>query len=592
MDKNNTKKNRFTKEGFRKVVKLFKYLHPYRFEYTIGMFFLFAASIAGLAFPELMGDLVNSGIEGGESGTLGRIVLLLGAIFIAQAVFSYFRTILFVNVTEKSMADLRTDTFSHLIQLPMLFFDEHRVGELNSRISADVSLVQETLASTFADFIRQIVYVLGGVIILSIKTPTLTLFMLTIIPPAVILVFIFGRFIRRLSKDAQKRIAESNTIVEETLQGIRSVKSYTNEFFEIDRYKKRIWNAAKIGIRSGKYRGAFSAFITVSLFGSLVAVIWKGSTLLAAGDMAAGDLFSFVLYSVFIGGNIGGMAAVITRMQRFIGATEDLFDIFNSEVEEIEEVQSIHPEQVLSGHIRFNNLSFFYPTRKEETVLKNIDLEVIPNQVVALVGASGAGKSTITSLLLGLYQATSGKLLFDEISSEKFSLSVLRDQIAVVPQDIFLFGGTIKENIAYGKPKASDKEIEEAAKMANAWEFISRFPQGLETVVGERGTQVSGGQRQRIAIARAILNNPKILILDEATSSLDSESERLVQEGLEQLMKGRTSIVIAHRLSTIRNADKIVVLESGGVVEQGTHEELMNNGEGTYRKLIEMQNWE
>ncbi len=584
-----TKKNKFTLEGFRKVFKLFKYLHPYRVEYTIGMVFLLASSIAGLAFPELMGDLVNSGIDGGDGSELSRIVFLLGAIFIAQSVFSYFRTVLFVNVTEKSMADLRSDTFSHLIQLPMVFFDEHRVGELNSRISADVSLVQETLTSTLADFIRQIVYILGGILILSIKTPTLTLFMLTIIPPAVILVFIFGRFIRRLSKDAQKRVAESNTIVEETLQGIRSVKSYTNEFFEIERYKGRIWKAAKIGMKSGRYRGAFSSFLTVSLFGSLVAVIWKGATMLSAGELAAGDLFSFVIYSVFIGGNIGGLASVITRMQRFIGATDDLFEIFDSEEEDIEEIKVLDPEQVLTGKIRFNNLSFAYPSRLEEFVLKDINLVVAPNQVVALVGASGAGKSTIASLLLGLYPPSSGSLEFNEKNSTLFSLSALRHQIALVPQDIFLFGGTIKENIAYGKYNASDIEIEEAAKLANAWEFIERFPDKLDTVVGERGTQVSGGQRQRIAIARAILNDPKVLILDEATSSLDSESERLVQEGLEQLMKGRTSIVIAHRLSTIRNSDRIVVLEQGIIVEQGTHEELMKDPSGNYRKLTEMQ---
>lgn len=583
------KKNKFTREGFKKVFKLFKYLHPYRLEYTIGMIFLLVTSLAGLAFPELMGDLVNSGIEGEGMTELNKIVLLLAAIFVGQAILSYFRTVLFANVTEKSMADLRSHTFSHLIKLPMKFFDKHRVGELNSRISADVSLVQETLTSTLADFIRQIVYIVGGIIVLSLKTPTLTLFMLMVLPPAVILVFIFGKYIRRLSKDAQKRVAESNTVVEETLQGIRSVKSYTNEFFEISRYRDRIWKAAKIGMKSGKYRGAFSSFLTISLFGSLVAVIWKGATMLSAGQLAAGDLFSFVIYSVFIGGNIGGMASVITRMQKFVGATEDLFEMFDSEEEDVEEILDLNPDQVLSGHIRFNNLSFAYPSRPEESVLKNINLEVTPNQVVAMVGASGAGKSTIAALLLGLYPPSEGGLLFNEENSTSFSLSALRNQIALVPQDIFLFGGTIKENIAYGKANASDSEIEDAARLANAWEFIDRFPEKLETVVGDRGTQVSGGQRQRIAIARAILNDPKVLILDEATSSLDSESERLVQAGLEHLMKGRTSIVIAHRLSTIRNADQIVVMENGGIVEKGTHVDLMKNTSGTYRKLNEMQ---
>jgi len=584
-------KIRINREGVLNVLKLFKYLHPYRIEYTLGMIFLLGASLANLAFPKLLGDLVNSGNEGRIAEDLNRIALLLAAILLIQAIFSYFRTILFVNVTEKSMADLRRDTYNHLIKLPMSFFDRHRVGELNSRISADVSLVQETLTSTLADFIRQLVIIIGGISLLVITSPKLTLFMLSILPVVVILVFIFGRYIRRLSKDAQKRVAESNTIVEETLQGIRSVKSYTNEFFEINRYKDRIKEVAKIGMRSGRYRGAFSSFLIVGLFGALVAVIWKGAILLSKGMMDAGQLFSFVIYSAYIGGNIGGIASVVTRMQRFIGATEDLFEMFDSDTEELQPVVEIPKDQKLSGNIKFDKLEFSYPSREGESVLKNINLQIQPNQVVALVGASGAGKSTIASLLLGLYPPSNGRLLFDNRESTSFSLSSLRHQIALVPQDIFLFGGTIRENIAYGKAGATEDEIIEAARLANAWEFIQRFPEGLDTIVGERGTQVSGGQRQRIAIARAILNNPKILILDEATSSLDSESERLVHQGLDQLMKGRTSIVIAHRLSTIKNADVIIVLQDGEIIEKGSHDELLSNSIGTYRKLTEMQNW-
>jgi len=571
------------------VLKLFKYLHPYRLEYTLGMFFLLGASLANLAFPKLLGDLVNSGNAGNIKEDLSRIAFLLALILVLQAVFSYFRTVMFVNVTEKSMADLRRETFSHLIRLPMVFFDKHRVGELNSRISADVSLVQETLTNTLADFIRQIIIIAGGIILLVLTSPKLTLFMLAILPVVVILVFFFGRYIRRLSKEAQKSVAQSNTIVEETLQGIRSVKAYTNEFFEINRYKDRIGEVARIGMRSGKYRGAFSSFLIIGLFGSLVAVIWKGATLLSSGEIVAGELFSFVIYSAYIGGNIGGLASVITRMQRFIGATEDLFELFKSEEEDLQEINKLKPDQQLFGQIVFDNLSFAYQSRPEEFVIKNLNLEIMPNQVIAVVGTSGAGKSTITSLLLRLYTPSSGRILYDDRDGSTFSTSALRHQIALVPQDNFLFGGSIKENIAYGKVNASDQEIIEAAKMANAWEFISRFPDQLDTVVGDRGTQVSGGQRQRIAIARAILNDPKILILDEATSSLDSESERLVQEGLDKLMKGRTAIVIAHRLSTIRNADKIVVMEQGQLVEQGTHKELMSLSSGTYRKLAEMQ---
>jgi ABC-type multidrug transport system fused ATPase/permease subunit len=321
----------------------------------------------------------------------------------------------------------------------------------------------------------------------------------------------------------------------------------------------------------------------------MVAVIWKGAALLAAGELATGELFSFVIYSMFIGGTIGGMADVFARVQKFIGATEDLLEIFNEPEESVGEVSSILPGQILHGGIRFKGVSFHYPSRPEMQVLSDVTADIRPDTLVALVGPSGAGKSTFVSLLLRLYDPVAGQILFDEKPSQGIPLAVLRHQMAIVPQDIFLFGGTIRENIAYGKPGANEEMIVDAARKANAWEFISQFPEGMETLVGERGTQLSGGQRQRIAIARAVLKNPKILILDEATSSLDSESERLVQDALEKLMKGRTSIVIAHRLSTIRQADHILVLDSGRIVEQGTHEELLRVANGLYRNLSELQ---
>jgi ABC-type multidrug transport system fused ATPase/permease subunit len=300
-------------------------------------------------------------------------------------------------------------------------------------------------------------------------------------------------------------------------------------------------------------------------------------------------LFSFVIYSMFIGGTIGGMADVFARVQKFIGATEDLLEIFNEPEEPVGEIISILPDQVLQGGISFKGVSFHYPSRPEMQVLSDVNVTIRPDKMVALVGPSGAGKSTFVSLLLRLYDPVAGQIFFDEKASQGIPLAVLRHQMAIVPQDIFLFGGTIRENIAYGKPGSSEEMIVDAARKANAWEFISQFPEGMETLVGERGTQLSGGQRQRIAIARAVLKNPKILILDEATSSLDSESERLVQDALEKLMKGRTSIVIAHRLSTIRQADHILVLDSGRIVEQGTHEELLRVANGLYRNLSELQ---
>ena len=582
-------KKKITLTGLGNALKLYRYIRPFRVEFGVGLFFLFGGSLASLAFPKLLGDLVNSGTQGNLAESINHIALLLVAILVIQSVFSYFRTILFVNVTEKSLANLRQDTYNHLIRLPLKFFEQRRVGELNSRISADIALLQDTLTSTLAEFLRQIIIIVGGISLLVYTSLELTLFMLAILPAIVLMVFFFGRFIRKYSKQMQKEVAESNTIVEETLQGIRSVKTFTNEFLEMGRYRDRTLEIAKLGMKGGRYRGAFYSFVILGLFGALVAVIWKGSGLLAEGTIDSGELFSFVLYSGFIGGNIGGLASVITRIQRFIGATEDLFEIFDVGEEEIEEIPVLEEKDVLSGKISMNDLSFTYPSRPEEEVLHEICVQISENQLIALVGASGAGKSTLTSLLMRLHDPTAGEIWFDGKSSQDIPLSVLRKQIALVPQDIFLFGGTIRENIGYGKPGANDAEIYEAAGKANAMEFIDRFPEKLDTLVGERGTQLSGGQRQRVAIARAVLKDPRILILDEATSSLDSESERLVQDALEKLMQGRTSIVIAHRLSTIRKADQILVLDQGRLVEIGTHTELLKLQSGIYRNLSELQ---
>jgi ABC-type multidrug transport system fused ATPase/permease subunit len=582
-------KKKITLPGLRKLFKLYSYIKPYKYEYALGLLFLLGSSSASLAFPKLLGELVDLGNQGKLAAEINRIALILVAVLVAQSVFSYFRVYLFVSVAEKTLADLRQSTYNHLIRLPMKFFQFRRVGELNSRISSDITLLQDALTSTLAEFLRQVIIIIGGVSLMMITSLKLTLFMLLILPVIMILVVLFGRYIRKLSKEAQKQVADSNTIVEETLQGIQSVKAFTNEYFEMLRYKSKTVEIAQTGIKNGKLRGAFSSFTILGLFGAMVAVIWKGSALLASGELATGELFSFVIYSMFIGGTIGGMADVFARVQKFIGATEDLLEIFNEPVEEVTDIALLPPDQVLHGSIRFDNLSFSYPTRTEQEVLTNISVTIKPDTLVALVGPSGAGKSTFVSLLLRLYEPTSGHILFDEKSNQSIPVTALRSQMAIVPQDIFLFGGTIRENIAYGKTGSTDEMIENAARKANAWDFISQFPEGLETLVGERGTQLSGGQRQRIAIARAVLKDPKILILDEATSSLDSESERLVQDALEKLMKGRTSIVIAHRLSTIRQADTILVMDNGKIIEQGTHEQLLRVKDGLYRNLSELQ---
>jgi ABC-type multidrug transport system fused ATPase/permease subunit len=582
-------KKKITLEGLKNAFKLYSYIKPYRIEYGWGIFFLLGSSLASLAFPKLLGELVDSGNKGYLAQNLNNIALLLIVTLLVQAIFSYFRVVLFVNVTEKTLALLRQKTYNHLIKLPITFFEKHRVGELNSRISSDISLLQETLTTTLAEFIRQIIIITGGIALLTITSWKLTLFMLAVLPGMMLLAVFFGRYIRKLSKNVQSEVAKSNTIVEETLQGIQIVKAYTNEFFEIERFRKRTGEIAKIGMKSGKYRGAFSAFMIFGLFGAMVAVIWRGSALMSSGVIDAGQLFSFVIYSGFVGGTIGGLANVFTQIQKFIGATEELFELFNESEEKLDEASVIHDNEILKGRITFRDLNFSYPSRPDEQVLRQINMSISENQLIALVGSSGAGKTTIASLIMRLHEPTSGELLFDGRSSTEFSLSSLRSQIALVPQDIFLFGGSIRENISYGKPAATDYEILDAASQANALEFIERFPEKLDTIVGERGTQLSGGQRQRIAIARAVLKNPRILILDEATSSLDSESERLVQDALEKLMAGRTSIVIAHRLATIRKADQIMVIDNGSIVEKGTHDQLIILENGIYRNLSMLQ---
>ncbi|PSL43372.1 ABC-type multidrug transport system fused ATPase/permease subunit [Chitinophaga niastensis] len=578
-------KGKIKMASLKKTLRLFRYVKPYWPEFSLGLFFLLVSSLAGLAFPKLIGDLVDPKNAVNLIKGMNKAGLLLVGVLIGQSIFSFFRIVLFVNVTEKTLAALRQTIYSHLIKLPMKFFLERRVGELSSRISSDISLLQETFTTTLAEFIRQMIIIVGGVTILLITSWQLTAFMLAILPVMMIAAIIFGKFIRRFSKQVQEQVAASNTVVEETLQGILNVKAFANEFFEIARYRQRTNEAARIGMKGGKFRGAFSSFIIMGIFGALVAVIWRGVSI----GLSTPQLLSFVLYSVFIGGSIAGLAEVYTNLQKSIGATEHLLEILDEQTEDISPVEEIPLKNQLDGQISFRNISFHYPTRPDLNIMNDVSFDVYADQKVALVGPSGAGKSTIVSLLLRLYDPVNGQILFDGRESHTIPLSQLRAQMAVVPQDVFLFGGTIAENIAYGKPNATIAEMEEAAKKANAWEFIQRFPLGLDTIVGERGIQLSGGQRQRIAIARAVLKNPRILILDEATSALDSESERLVQDALDKLMEGRTSIVIAHRLATIRQADKIIVLDKGHIVEEGTHTELIGLDGGLYRTLSDMQ---
>ena len=579
-----SEKIKLKKGSFKKSLQIFKYLKPYKSAYILGMLFLLLSSFASLIFPMFIGEMVDASQESMES--INQMAFLLFGLFTLQAIFSYFRIVLFVNVTEKFLAKLRQVTYEHLIRLPMSFFNKRRVGELNSRIASDISLLQETFTTTSAEFIRQLIIVFGGIILLGFTSIRLAGFMLSIFPVIIVVAVIIGRKLRAYSKTVQDHIAHSNTIVEETLQGITNVKAFANEVFESMRYKNTTEHIVTVAIKGGRLKAAFASFIILGIFGAIAAVIWYGARLIHQGEMSMGDLTSFLMLTIFIGASIGSIADLYAQIQKAIGATEKLMEILEETTEDHTEGEITH---TIKGAINFNKLSFSYPNRLDVEVLNSVSFKVEQGQQIALVGASGAGKSTITQLLMRFYQGYTGNLTIDETEITDLPLTDLRKQIAIVPQDILLFGGSIEENIAYGKPGASLEEIKHAAKQANADQFITEFPEAYNTLVGERGIQLSGGQRQRIAIARAILKNPKILILDEATSALDSESESLVQEALDMLMKGRTSLVIAHRLATVRNADKIFVLDKGQIVESGNHEELSVLENGTYKKLCDLQ---
>ncbi len=602
-------KVKVSKESLREALVLFTYLKPYKGRFILGLVFIALSAFTTSLFPLFLGKMIDAvtpgamvpgaggSINGSPLGSwlqnirwsLNTTLLLIFIQLSVQTVFSFMRVYLLTEVGEKSLADMRRDVYSKLLSMPMQFFTEKRVGELSNRISSDLSQIQDAISFTLAEFLRGIFTLIIGLFFIFWISTKLALVMLAVVPLIAVLAVVFGKRIRKMARKAQDQLAESGTIVQETFQGISLVKAFTSEFYEISRYVKSVYAVVDTAIANARYRGAFVSFMIFSVFGAIAFVMWYGATMIQSGQLTIGSLTMFVIFSMFVGGTFAGFADMFSQLQKTLGATQSIREILRSEGEAIEtKPKRVAPEYVLKGGVKFDNISFSYPGRKDVVVLKDISLTVANGEQIALVGPSGAGKSTIASLLLRFYESDSGMLLFDDRPSSHFPLTQLRMQMALVPQDVILFGGTIRENIAYGKPDATNEEIMAAAKSANAHEFIERFPEQYATIVGERGIKLSGGQRQRIAIARAILKDPAILILDEATSSLDSESEGLVQEALENLMRGRTSFVIAHRLSTIRRADKIVVIDKGVVLESGTHYQLMKSN-GLYRKLNDMQ---
>jgi ATP-binding cassette subfamily B protein len=598
-----------TAADYRETWRLFRYVLPYRGKFLAGQVCLLIATLAGLGFPFFTGRLIDSAYRGTRSMPSGflrgaaapdanMIVILLLMTLAVQAACTALQTYWLAAVGERSLADFRRDIYGHLIRLPMAFFNSRRVGELSSRLTSDLGVIHGTLTGAIPSFFGQLVVLGGGLILIGLTSVRLTLVMLSTLPVSIGMAMILGKRTRTVSRETLDRLAATNVIVEETLQGIACVKAFANEHHESDRYRAAVEASSDVVLRGARYQGAFGAFITFALFGSILPTIWYGSRLVEVGLLTFGDMTQFLLYTTYIGGSLGQFTRLYGEWNRALGATHRVRELWAEIPEELGESIEVaacrddnraEPPARLAGDVAFDGVTFSYPSRPDVMVLRNLSLEARAGQRIALVGRSGAGKSTIVSLLMRFYDPDLGHVCIDGRNARELPLRHLRSQVAIVPQDVLLFGGTIAENIAYGKPGASPEEIEKAAREANAHGFIEGFPDGYQTRVGDRGVKLSGGQRQRVAIARAILKDPAILILDEATSSLDSESEVLVQQALERLMRGRTSVIIAHRLATVRRADRIFVIQQGEVVEAGTHEQLQARSQGLYRTLSELQ---
>jgi ABC-type multidrug transport system fused ATPase/permease subunit len=578
-------KKKVTKESFKEALRIFSYIDPYKWYLIASLFLVVISTVIFFSLFKLLGLVIDVGQ--GQSDydiSLRQVGIIMIVILIVQGAISYFRVILTAIASEKGIADLRTDVYQKLISLPITFFEENRTGDLISRISADASKLFSIFSITLIEFFRQIITLVVGIIFLFISAPRLSVIMLLTFPFVILLAMFFGRKIRKLSKDRQSRLADSNSQLGETIQNVQVVKSFASETYENEKYKTTLADVVRIAIKYASARAWFSFFIMTIFFGAICFIIYMGARMLQTGDMTAGELLSFVSYTGLIGGSIAGLGNFTTEIFGAVGATERIRNILSLDTELELSSESNDKSLSLDGDIKFENINFTYPARPDIEVLKNLNIHIKKGQKVALVGPSGAGKSTIFQLLLRFYPIVNGTIKVDNQAINNYDIRSYRSAIALVPQEVILFSGTIRENIKYADQNATDEMIIHAAKQSNAMEFIDSFPEGLDTIIGERGVKLSGGQRQRLAIARAILKDPAILLLDEATSALDSQSEKVVQDALDNLMVGRTSIIIAHRLSTIVDVDNIYVLQNGEIKEEGTHTDLMQIQDGVYHK--------
>ncbi len=565
--------------------RIFRLARPELGTLLWGVFFLVISSAAGLAYPQAIRALVDDALSQKSIQSVDRVALIMAVVLVVQGLATALRYVLFTTVGERVVTRLRSQLYAALLRQEVAYFDVRRTGELTSRLASDTTVIQNAVSVNISMALRSAATAIGGVVLLFVTSPKLTVLMLAVVPAVALGAVIYGRKVRALARHVQDALARANAVADETLAGIRTVRSFAAESAERQRYDTAVESSLGLALRRVRLSGVFMAVSSTAAFGAAALVVWYGGRLVLAHELSVGALTSFVVYTMFVGFALGTLTDLWADFTRARGASERVFEVIDRAPVVMNGTKTLPAPR---GDVALEHVTFAYPSRPDATVLADVDLALRQGEVVAVVGPSGAGKSTIAQLLSRLYDPTQGRVVFDGVDVKELDAEWLRRQIGVVSQEPLLFSLPVRENIRYARPSATDAEVEAAAKAAHAHEFVSKFPDGYATEVGERGVQLSGGQKQRIAIARAVLKDPRVLVLDEATSALDAESEHLVQDALDRLKEGRTTLIIAHRLSTVVNADRVVVLEHGVIVQEGRHEDLARK-DGTYRKLVERQ---